>query len=88
MDKLILLLLAAANLAAFALFGADKQKARAGGWRISERALFTSALLGGGFGAWCGMYFFRHKTKHISFMLLIPLITLAEYGFLAWLLFG
>ena len=43
------------NIAAFALFGADKRKARRGDWRISEKALFLSAVLGGSLGAMIGI---------------------------------
>ena len=86
MEKLLLLLLGAVNLAAFGVYGLDKHLARAGRRRISERALFGWALLGGGLGAWCGMYWFRHKTKHWYFVAGIPLISLAEYAGLAWLM--
>ncbi len=43
------------NIAAFALFGADKRKAKRNAWRISEKALFLSAVLGGSLGALIGM---------------------------------
>ena len=64
---------AAMSLAAFALYGIDKSRAKRGVWRISERALLLSALLMGGPGAWAGMEFFRHKTKHPRFRVLVPL---------------
>ena len=64
---------AAMSLAAFALYGIDKSRAKRGGWRISERALLLSALLMGGPGAWAGMEFFRHKTKRPRFRVLVPL---------------
>ncbi len=57
------------NIAAFALFGADKKKARRGDWRISEKALFLSAVLGGSLGALIGMRLFHHKTKHWYFVI-------------------
>lgn len=64
---------AAMSLAAFALYGIDKSRAKRGVWRISERALLLSALLMGGPGAWAGMEFFRHKTKRPRFRVLVPL---------------
>ena len=47
--------LAAVNVLAFVLFGLDKWFAVRGMWRISERTLFTVALLGGTAGALLGM---------------------------------
>lgn len=50
----------------------DKNKARSGKYRISEKAIFIIALLLGGIGIYLGMYKFRHKTKHLSFTVGIP----------------
>ncbi len=66
----------------------DKSKAKRRAWRIPEKTIFAAALLGGGPGVWLGMYWFRHKTRHWYFVVGIPLITLAEYGLLAWRLLG
>ena len=66
------------NIAAFALFGADKRKARRGDWRISEKALFLSAVLGGSLGAMIGMRVFHHKTKHWYFVFGIPAILVLQ----------
>lgn len=80
--RLYLLLI---NALAFVLMLADKQKARKNRWRIPERTLMLTALLGGSAGALLGMYTFRHKTKHIKFTLGIPAILLAQLA-LAWFL--
>ena len=78
--------LLAANLLAFALMGFDKYRAKKkGARRIRERTLFLSALLGGGLGAFLGMWVFRHKTKHWYFVAGIPLIALAEAALGIWL---
>ncbi len=61
------------NLIAFSLCGIDKWKAQHGLWRVPERILFGVAFLGGGVGFWIGMKLFRHKTRHLSFRILIPL---------------
>ena len=71
---LVLLYLMIVNAAAFLLMLADKLKAKRGVWRIPERVLLGSALLGGSIGALIGMYTFRHKTRHTKFTLGIPLI--------------
>ena len=67
-------------MVAFALMGADKKRAKRGAWRISERTLFLSALLGGSIGANLGMRVFRHKTKHWYFVLGMPLILFVQAG--------
>lgn len=58
----------------FILMGVDKQKARKHSYRISERSLFTVALVGGSFGMVLGMQVFHHKTKHPKFVFGMPAI--------------
>ena len=79
------LYLAAVNLAAFAAMGLDKRRARKGRWRIRERTLFLSALLGGSPGALLGMWTFRHKTKHWYFVWGMPLILAAQIALGIWI---
>ena len=76
--KLFLIYLAVVNLAAFALMGVDKLRAKRGAWRIPERTLFLPAILGGSPGAILGMQMFRHKTRHRQFAVGIPLILLVQ----------
>lgn len=66
------------NLIAFVVYGIDKWKAQTGAWRISEKMLFLLAIVGGSVGAWVGMQVFRHKTKHISFVVGIPAIFIVQ----------
>ena len=76
MNYLAQLLLAALGIMSvitFFLYGADKRKAKKGKWRISEKTLLLCALCMGGPGAFAGMRFFRHKTKHLHFKILVPL---------------
>jgi len=82
----ILIWLAAINGLAFLLCGIDKRKARRDRWRIPEKTLFLSAILGGSVGFLLGMHLFRHKTKHKSFTIGMPLILAAQIGLAAWLL--
>jgi uncharacterized membrane protein YsdA (DUF1294 family) len=79
------LYLLAVNLAAFMLMGADKRRARRGAWRISEKALFLPAALGGALGGVLGMRVFHHKTRHWYFRLGFPLLLLAQLLGLSWL---
>ena len=66
------------NLIAFILMGADKKRAEKKRWRIPEKTLFLTAILGGSLGSVLGMQVFRHKTKHWYFALFMPLILLAH----------
>ncbi len=66
------------NIAALILFGADKSRAVHHRWRIPEVTLFLSALIGGGIGAWIGMYLFHHKTRKWYFVIGIPTIVIVE----------
>lgn len=66
------------NLTAFALMGIDKYKAIHRKWRIPEKTLFLSAVFGGSIGAILGMYTFRHKTKHATFIYGMPAILIAQ----------
>ena len=77
------LYLLAVNLAAFVLMGADKRRARRGAWRISEKALFLPAALGGALGGTLGMRAFHHKTRHWYFKWGLPAIALLQLG-IAW----
>ena len=86
MGQAIFWVLAALNLAGLAVCFVDKRRAKRKAWRVRERTFFLLALLGGGCGVWGGMYLFRHKTRHWYFVIGIPAVTLAEYGFLTWFL--
>ena len=64
------------NAVSFVVYGVDKYKARHQKWRIPEATLLTLAAIGGAAGALLGMVVFRHKTKHLRFVLLVPLFVL------------
>lgn len=81
-----LLYLLLINAAAFVLMLADKVKARINRWRIPERTLIGSALLGGSIGALLGMYTFRHKTRHLKFTLGVPAILIAQIALAVFLI--
>ncbi len=74
------------NLTGFFCFYADKRRAQKHRRRISERMLFLTAILGGGAGGLLAMYWFRHKTRHLKFVLLMPLLT-ALWAGLGWYLY-
>ena len=66
------------SLVAVVVTVADKVKAKAGAWRVKERTLFIIAALGGGIAMYITMQVIRHKTKHLTFMIGIPLIIAAQ----------
>ena len=79
----LLAYLVVANLVSFAMFGVDKQRARAGQRRISERALLLSAVVSGTIGAWVGMSVFRHKTAKRSFQMKMVAVTAVDVAVVA-----
>lgn len=66
------------NIGAFILMGIDKNRARKHMWRIKEKTLFLSAVLGGAIGSILGMKCFRHKTQHKSFRYGMPIILILQ----------
>lgn len=81
--KLIFIIyIAFINALAIAVTVLDKYKAVHHKWRIRESALIIISLLGGGAGMYLTMLVIRHKTKHLKFMLGIPLIILLQTALL------
>ncbi len=66
------------NIIGFAMMGLDKRKARKNAWRIPEANFFLTALIGGSIGTLCGMYTFRHKTRHWYFVWGMPAILILQ----------
>lgn len=66
------------NLFGLILMAIDKSKAVRHRWRIPEKTLFLVAIIGGSVGVWIGMYACRHKTKHASFVVGVPVILILQ----------
>lgn len=66
--------LIAVNFISFVMMGRDKRKAKRNQRRTPEKNLFVIALLGGSLGVFLAMRLYRHKTKHTSFLIGIPLL--------------
>lgn len=75
---IILIYLLIANLTGLALMGIDKHKAKKHLWRIPEKTLFLTSLLGGSVGTLAGMYLFHHKTRHWYFVIGMPAILILQ----------
>lgn len=90
---ILLIYLILLNLFGFFMMGLDKWKAKKSStlWkksrRVKEKHLFLIAGLGGSLGIFAGMYYFRHKTKHKSFIYVIPVILILQIICLILLLY-
>ncbi len=72
------------NVIGLAVFGYDKRCAIKRRWRVPEKTLFLTALLGGSVGSYVGMFVFRHKTLHWKFRIGIPIIMLLQCAGIIW----
>ncbi|MCH5300922.1 MAG: DUF1294 domain-containing protein [Ruminococcus sp.] len=75
---LLIIYLIVINLIAVVITVYDKHSAKKHKWRVKERTLLIVSALGGSAGMYITMHIIRHKTKHLKFMLGIPLIFFAE----------
>ncbi|GGH09795.1 DUF1294 domain-containing protein [Paenibacillus segetis] len=72
------------NGVGYLIMSEDKRRARRRRERIPERTLFLLAAIGGALGVLIAMNIKRHKTKHVSFRLGVPLLLLMNavlYGY-------
>ena len=81
----VLVFLVLVYVVAFAVYGADKRRAKKDKRRVPEKTLFLLALIGGSVGALAGMYTFRHKTRHWYFVWGIPAILVIQIALTVWL---
>ena len=79
----IIIYFAVLNIMGFASMGIDKWKAAHHAWRIPEKVLFLIAIFGGSLGSIIGMYTFRHKTKHTSFKIIVPVSMIIQFILIA-----
>lgn len=74
------------NLTGFILMGMDKRRAKKDKWRIPEKTLFLTAILGGSIGSIAGMHILRHKTKHTTFVIGMPCILVIQIALVIFIL--
>ncbi len=91
MIKYIWIAYIAWNLLVFLIYGYDKAKSKAnaknykgGEGRVPEQTLIILAVLMGGFGAAAAMRSLRHKTKHTSFKLIVPVCAAVQLAAMFW----
>jgi uncharacterized membrane protein YsdA (DUF1294 family) len=82
----VLSVYAVASLVAFALFLADKRRARAGARRVRERTLHAVAAAGGWPGALVARRVLRHKNRKPAFGAVLWGIALVHVAAWVWAL--
>ena len=75
---ILIIYLIIVNLLAVVLTISDKNRAKGGKWRISEKDLLIVSALGGSVAMYITMQKIRHKTQHKKFMIGIPVIFLLQ----------
>ena len=88
MSGILFLYIVCLNLVTFVIMFADKRRAIKHQWRIPEKTILLLSLIGGSLGSLCGMFVFRHKTKHLSFRILLPLFFIFHIVVVFWVVSG
>ena len=83
---ILLIAMVVMSVISFLMMGWDKRCAKRGSWRVSEKALFLSAILLGAVGGTIGMKVFRHKTKHWYFKVFFPALAVLQIAAAVWML--
>lgn len=75
---ILIIYLIVINIVSIALTVYDKYCAVKRRWRIKESTLLLLSSIGGSIGMYLTMHIIRHKTRHIKFMLGIPVILIIQ----------
>ncbi|OAB36082.1 DUF1294 domain-containing protein [Paenibacillus glacialis] len=62
------------NMVGYLVMSEDKKRAQKRRDRVPEKTLFLLAAIGGSLGVIIAMYRKRHKTRHVSFRIGIPML--------------
>ena len=79
---IILIIIILVNLFGFFTNLKDKRAAINHKRRTPEATLWLIGLFGGATGSYIGMKAFHHKTKHISFMVGMPVLAIIQIAFI------
>lgn len=85
MYKYILIYFSLINLTGVLINCIDKIKAKHNKWRIRESTLWIIGIIGGATGTYITMKAVRHKTKHRSFMIGMPILMVIQLALLIFL---
>lgn len=86
--KIVLVYFAIINLIGLVINITDKIKAKHNKWRIKESTLWLVAIIGGAPLSYLTMKAIRHKTKHKSFMIGFPILSIIDIALLIYLMGG
>ncbi len=73
------------NLISVIVTAYDKHCAVKKRWRVKESTLMLLSALGGSVGMYITMLLIKHKTKHLKFMLGIPIILIVHLAAVIYL---
>jgi uncharacterized membrane protein YsdA (DUF1294 family) len=78
MFKVLAIVIILLNIAGFISAAIDKRRAIHKMWRIPEKVFFYISIFGGFPGVYISFIIFRHKTRHVKFMVGLPLIFIVQ----------
>lgn len=84
MRTVIILWFVFINVVAYLVMSEDKRRAQKRRDRVPEKTLFLLAAIGGSLGILIAMYRKRHKTRHASFTIGVPVLLFVNailYGY-------
>lgn len=87
-SKIAIVYFALVSLVAIIVTVADKAAAKKGAWRVPEATLMLIGLFGGALAMFITMKTIRHKTKHMKFMIGLPLEIVLHAAIVCFLLFS
>lgn len=87
-SKIAIIYFALISLVAIVVTVADKAAAKKGAWRVPEATLMLIGLFGGALAMLITMKTIRHKTKHMKFMIGLPLEIALHAAIICVVLFG
>ena len=85
-DLLFILIFLLINFLGFCAQYVDKERAKKNKWRVPEYKLWSVGLIAAT-GSYIGMRVFHHKTKHKSFMIGMPILSVIQIAALIFLIF-
>ncbi|MDD4699846.1 MAG: DUF1294 domain-containing protein [Oscillospiraceae bacterium] len=85
-SKIFIIYLLAISLISVIVTIIDKKRAIKHKYRIPERTLLTISALGGSVAMLITMNIIRHKTKHLKFMVGIPIIIIIQMSALVYII--